>query len=243
MKCFVDLWHPCTTQEDCEQSGHCSDREWATIIRSSDPPIEVQFGACFSSGFATSSTFLRDAFCFDSMDRPGIGCREREVTSTGNCIPFEAVSGIEWWWRTWLVPALSKAECLNQDDARYGCQQPGTIKNLGWLDDEACDCEGGYNEYAWTWTEGVWKTGVARTLEWRQVEPVPKYEWISALSYELLDTWLQANEEQKFSYTVKSEVFCETETVSSSLSTLVCDCFGESDGIGFLFFVCLLFFR
>jgi len=232
LKCFVDLWRTCNSQEECEAAGHCSDREWTTIVRSEDQPIDVQYGACFSSGFSTASTFIRDPFCYLSMERPGIGCRDPSIISSDDCIPFEQVTTLEWWWRAWLTPAMPKEECMNFDDGRRGCQQPGPVKNLIWLDEEGCTCRGGYTEYAWTWTEGIWKTGVARPLEWRLVQPIVKYEWSGALSYELLDTWLKANEEQKFSFTVKSEVFCETETVSSSLNTLVCDCFDENENTG-----------
>ena len=229
LNCFVDLWHTCTSQEECESSGHCTDRPWTTIVRSTEHPIDVQFGACFSAGF-----FEGSHFCYISADRPGIGCRERFVESSDGCHEFEITNdGALWWWRTWLNPAMSEAECVNQNDGRYGCQAPGYEKNLIWMDDEDCECYGGFNTYAWEWTGGIWNNGgVSRTLEWKEIEPVEKYQWTSSLSFELLQTWLETNEEQRFSFAVKSEVICENGYVLSPMNSLVCDCFSDSNEIG-----------
>ena len=231
LRCFVDEWQTCATQGDCENSGHCTDRPWTMITRSDEDeyPIDVQIGACFSSGFDASAN-LRDPFCYLSMDRPGIGCRERAVLSSEDCIPFEVIGGVEWWWRTWLTPAMSETECVNKNDARFGCQQPGTERQLIWLDEENCDCRGGVSKSAWEWTNGIWiNNGVSRSLEWREVESVEKYQWTPSLSFELLQSWLEANEEQKFSFAVKSEVICENGYVLSPMNSLVCDCFSGSN--------------
>ena len=229
LKCFVDLWHTCSSQEECESSGHCTDRSWTTTVRSAEYPIDVQFGACFSSGIFFDPLFFKGAlFCFDSMDRPGIGCRERSVESPDGCLNFEIVND-RWFWRTWLTPAMSEAECVNKNDARYGCQAPGDEKILIWLDDEDCACYGGFNKNAWEWTSGVWNKGVSRKLEWKEVEPVEKYQWTPSLSFELLQTWLETNEEQRFSFAVKSEVICEKGYVLSPMNSLVCDCFSDDE--------------
>ena len=52
LRCFIDEWKTCTSQEDCENSGDCTDRSWTTITRSDEDeyPIDVQIGACFNSG-------------------------------------------------------------------------------------------------------------------------------------------------------------------------------------------------
>ena len=225
LNCFVDLWHICENQEECENSGHCSDRESTTIVRSAEHPIDVQFGACFSSGFNVPS--LRDPECYTSMDRPGTGCRETVVRDPEDCPAFGIVN-FEWWWRTWLLPATTEAECRNKENARYGCQQPGPQRNFVWLDDEECACRGGFSDYVWEWSPGVWNSGTSRNLQWREIEPVQKYQWTSALSFELLQTWLEANEGQRFSFIVKSEVICENNYISSSLNTVVCDCLSNS---------------
>ena len=218
LKCFVDIWRQCESQEDCENSGSCTDREWTTIVRSAEHPIDVQFGACFASGEKALAD-LRDPHCLISADRPGIGCRERLVESPEGCHAASAEN-----WRTWLTPATSEAECRNKNDGRYGCQLPGPEKSLNWLDDEECSCDGGINDYAWSWSDGVWSNGVSRTLEWREVQPIQKYQWTPVLSFELLQTWLEKNEDQRFSFTIKSEVICENGYVSTPLNTLVCDC-------------------
>ena len=231
MGCFVDLWHTCTSEEECEASGHCSDRSWTTIVRSSEHPIDVQFGSCFSSGFESSAH--RDPHCYREMDHPGIGCRENIVLSPDDCPEFEVIRGVEWWWRTWLTPAMSEIECVNKNDARFGCQLPGVAEHLVWLNEEDCKCHGGLSEYAWEWSNGVWHNGgVSRSLQWRrEIDPVEKYQWTPSLSFERLQTWLEANKEQRFFYAMKSEVICENGYVSSSMNSLVCDCFSnESSG-------------
>ena len=206
LKCFVDLWHRCESQAECENSGHCVDQPWTTIIRSDEHPIDVQFGACFSSGQSLPAS--RDPYCRASEDRAGIGCRDSSVQTPEECLllPADRV------WRMWMAPAMSKAECRNKSSVlRYGCQLPGTEQHLIWLDDEDCDCRGGVNDYAWEWSQGVWSHGgVSRTLHWREIRSsVQKYQWAPALSFELLQKWLEANEELRLSFAVKSEVICE----------------------------------
>ena len=224
LKCFVDLWHQCESQEECENSGYCTDRPSTTIIRSdADHQIDVQFGACFTSGIYTPT--IRYAFCPDATDRLVSGCREAYVQSPESCIS-DPITGT---WRTWLTPAMSETECRNKNHGRYGCQLPLIQHQLLWLDDEDCDCRGGINEYPWEWFQGVWSHGVSRTLHWREIQPVVKYQWTPSLSFELLQKWLEATEEQRFSFAVKSEVICENNYVSSSLNSLVCDCFSNSN--------------
>ena len=223
LKCFVDLWHRCESQGDCENSGHCADRFWTTIVQNAEHPIDVQFGVCFTSGQLIST--YRDPYCLVTQERPGIGCQD-DVTET----PEECLTGGEVW-RTWLTPAMSETECRSKTLGRYGCQQPGIEEHLIWLDDVECDCRGGVSDYAWEWTQGVWiNHGVSRTLHWKEVEPVQKYQWTPMLSFKLLQTWLEENEEQRLSFAVKSEVICENEYISSSLTTVVCDCSSNSDG-------------
>ena len=37
LQCFVDLWRPCVSEEECAQSGTCSDREWTQVVTSENP--------------------------------------------------------------------------------------------------------------------------------------------------------------------------------------------------------------
>ena len=216
LKCFVDIWHTCPSQEECERSGHCDDRPWTTMVQSAEHPIEVQFASCFIAGRNTDAD-LGGASCFISTDRPGIGCRDPSRGRRG-CRDTRNERMV------WLTPAMNEAECIAKSDARYGCQLPETERNLIWLFDEACECRGGISKYAWKWTDGVWRNGVSRTLKWREIQPVQKYEWAPSLSFELLQTWLEKNEEQRFAFAVKSEVICQNGFVTSPLNSLICDC-------------------
>ena len=218
MKCFVDLWHPCTTQEECENSGHCTDRSWTTIVRSEEHPVQVQFGSCFQN--KNCGADLPPAI-------PIVGCQLRDVEEPVGCANIDSSTLQEW-----LTPAMSEMECVNKNSARYGCQLPVTEEQLLWMSDEDCECRSGVSKYAWEWTDGVWTmTGVSQKLQWKEIQPVQKYEWTTALSIDLLQRWLETNEETKFSYALKSEMICESLTVSTFLDTLVCDCLsGDQSG-------------
>ena len=95
------------------------------------------------------------AECPLSMDRPIIGCREREVTQETDCINFQITDTGEWYWRTWLENAQTKDECLKKVDGRYGCQVEADEFHLSWHNETYCSCRGGYLHYAWEWTDGA----------------------------------------------------------------------------------------
>jgi len=40
--CYISRWHTCSTQEECEESGYCSDREFTVFVRSDQYPVDVQ---------------------------------------------------------------------------------------------------------------------------------------------------------------------------------------------------------
>ena len=92
------------SQEECLGAGSCSDREWATIVRSTDYPVVIQVIFFFDFSFLfflslslsclfsspplfffektgacfTSGTHDETSdipLCIQQMDRPGIGCR------------------------------------------------------------------------------------------------------------------------------------------------------------------------
>ena len=58
-------------------------------------------------------------------------------------------------------------------------------------------------------------------------ESSPKYEWKDALSFVTMENWVSRAVETSFVYALKSQLVCETNYVTSSLSTLVCDCVGD----------------
>ena len=45
--CYISRWHTCSTQEECEESGYCSDREFTVFVRSDQYPVDVQVSYLF----------------------------------------------------------------------------------------------------------------------------------------------------------------------------------------------------
>jgi hypothetical protein len=37
LQCFVDMWRPCVSSEECGMSGTCSDRKWTQVVTSENP--------------------------------------------------------------------------------------------------------------------------------------------------------------------------------------------------------------
>ncbi len=215
MQCFVDNWSTCKNRIECQTYGSCSDRQWTTRIVN-DPvnqKFAVQFGACFSSGFTDPSQ--KEPYCYSTMDRPGIGCRELALNSSDKCIPFEVNDANEWWWRTWLTPAMTQYECLAQTTGRYGCLIPGIEQNLKWLSAVDCACAGGNMKSAFKWTPGVWNSGIVRQLQWTNAVSTPNYVWSnSSLSFPIIESWVRGSAQVKFLNSGKSEVLCTNNLVS-----------------------------
>ncbi len=77
---------------ECENSGHCSDREWLVLTHSTDFPVDIQviifwqfilitdiksfsshqYGACLFSGQYVSAP---EPICDATSDHMGVGCR------------------------------------------------------------------------------------------------------------------------------------------------------------------------
>ena len=175
------------------------------------------------------------------MEQPIIGCQEVEMTNEDSCKDFEIV-GNEWYWRNWLTPAMSEEECVNKKPGRYGCLLPGDYPHLSWHNDTYCRCVGGFPTYAWEWETGRWVGGQSRPLSWVSVTSSSQFEYKSnALSFFLLENWLQEAIEDYFLYDLKSQVLCENNIITVPLRTVVCDCLAEDSPRG-VFFLFLFFF-
>ena len=91
-----------------------------------------------------------------------------------------------------------------------------------------------------SWSPGSWGHGIPHSLTWTQTELRPKYTWEEAISLVEMESWVQDAVESFFIYAMKSQLVCEGNYVSSSLTTLVCDCV-DSGGLLFCFVFCFLF--
>ena len=90
-----------------------------------------------------------------------------------------------------------------------------------------------------SWSPGTWESGTPYSLSWTQKEKRQKYTWEESLSLVTMEQWVRDAIENSFTYAMKSQLVCEGNYVSSTLSALVCDCVSE-DGlffvvVGFLF--------
>ncbi len=143
----------------------------------------------------------------------------------------------------WQDRAVTRDECLNKTYGRFGCRLPGAnqdVQNANfdvkWMYDETdCDCLGGIPEYVYTWTPGVWQTGTPRPLTWISPSEVTPYEWRNATSFFLLESWVANSVEQDVIAQLQSQLVCEENVVTNSLTTLVCDCLAADSPQGFFF--------
>ena len=97
---------------------------------------------------------------------------------------------------------------------------------------------GGFDNFLFfnRWTDGQWIGGQPQKLNWTTADPRPsKYEYRKALSFPIFEQWLFESVEENFVLAVKSQVLCETNIVTSSLSILMCDCVNDPTGSFFLF--------
>ena len=86
-----------------------------------------------------------------------------------------------------------------------------------------------------SWTPGVWRGGKIHSLTWMERETSPKYSWEETLSFVRMEEWVSKAVEVSFVYALKSQLTCEVNYVTSSLSTLVCDCVGNGGLCSFFF--------
>ena len=133
-----------------------------------------------------------------------------------------------------MTPAMSEEECVSKEFGRYGCLFPGEYPHLSWHNDTYCECMGGFPTFAWEWETGKWLGGQARPLSWVSVGSSSKYEYKeNALSFYLLESWLEEAIEEYFLYDLKSQVLCENNVITVPLRTVVCDCLAEDSPKGF----------
>ena len=185
--------------------------------------MKVRQGACFDSGYNDGS--VARPFCFSSQDRPPIGCRDPDYDVT-SCVPFEVTEQGYWYWRTWLSPATSEAECVSPSAGRSGCYLPlYPDLHLNWFNASACGCYDGVMMAAWEWTRGEWRGGQVRGMQKAVADVTTRYEWnSSALSFLLLQEWIAYSVEIQFLYGLKSEALCSWNVVESNLASVTCDC-------------------
>ena len=141
----------------------------------------------------------------------------------------------------WQDRATTEEECLYRQYGRFGCRLPGANQdsdlNLGfnvkWMYNESdCECLGGIPENVYSWTPGVWQTGTPRALTWMTPTEVTPYEWRESTSFFLLESWVANSVEQDVISQLKSQLVCEENVITDSLSTLVCDCLADDSPKG-----------
>ena len=183
----------------------------------------IYIGACFESGFNDGS--LVAPLCLtDAQERPPIGC-VTPSKSQSECDPFYISAASNWWWTTWLIPAMSESECIADVSGRRGCLLPGSELHLDWFNNTDCACMNGEMRNAWKWTSGQWVGGQSRPMIWVRADPTSRYTWnASSLSFAVLTSWLTDSIEELFLYPIKSESLCSSNIVTAALDAVACDC-------------------
>jgi hypothetical protein len=194
---------------------------------------QVRNGACFNSGYNDGS--LPRPFCFSSQDRPVVGCRDPGFDKA-SCKSFEVTEQNYWYWRTWMMPAMTEADCVSQAPGRYGCYLPMyPDRHLNWFNESACDCYDGVMMNGWEWRGGEWRGGQVRKTEKMVASVTTRYAWnTTALSFMLLRDWIANSVEIKILYGLKSESLCSWNVVESNLNSVTCDCIASDSPKGWL---------
>ena len=106
---------------------------------------------------------------------------------------------------------------------------------------------GGVPLNAFDWIEGVWQGGVPRNLEWKKASKATNYEYTDALSFIILADWIQQryiirslipnhepmndvfffSAEENFLFPVQSQIICESQSITTPINVLVCDCLAD----------------
>ena len=66
-----------------------------------------------------------------------------------------------------------------------------------------------------------------RFFVWTTREKIPQFSWERTISFLTMEQWVLEAVESFFVFALRSQLLCETNYVTSSLSTLVCDCVGD----------------
>uniref|UniRef100_A0A7S4NP18 Uncharacterized protein n=1 Tax=Paramoeba aestuarina TaxID=180227 RepID=A0A7S4NP18_9EUKA len=238
MECYLDTRRGvCEDKEECEEKGgECSDLNLDSLVVSL-PPRESLYGACYTTGAAYSSAELtspifdsRNEFfptCSAEEEDRVAGCYKDAIYTKEDCKEYgaeeEGRKGV------WIEPSKNEKECL----AKKGCWVPHEKdvfeRKLWFRDEEACDCYGGITEEIFSWTPGVWVGGKAIPLNWVPETVKPDYEWKESLSLVKIEDWVRGAAERSFGFLLKSQLICDTNYLSSSLSSVVCDCYSDED--------------
>ena len=158
------------------------------------------------------------------QQRPPIGCLS-PLKSELECLPFYISSAGNWWWSTWVTPAMDERECVANVRGRRGCQLPTEELHMYWYNDTDCECMNGEMMNVWEWTKGQWVGGQVRSMQWIQANMTSQYVWnTSSISFSKMTSWVENSIEDLFLFPIKSESLCSSNIISSALDTLVCDC-------------------
>ena len=229
MKCAAIPYEQCSTRSACVSTGTCSDRDQLrNIISDDEGNAVIRYGVCANSGWYKEFLPGIKPWCTQQDYYMPIGCKDGGyINSPEECEEFRFSQAGYWLWQEWAEPATTEDECRNFGRTRYGCILPGDeeVRELWWMDEETCTCQGGFNDFAWTWQPGVWTGGQARALQWRKKEYLPYVQyWNDAISFQKLESWAKESVNTKFLNAVKSESICTNNFVSAQLTAVVCDC-------------------
>lgn len=238
--CAVERFGECRTEDECVNSNYrCSDIDGAGDIRfiSRLFIFKIQYGFCYGSGVQGIDSD-REPWCYwpegeTNNDRACIYSASIAYNET-LCAELNTTGEFDTWRRTgWVYPAESEAECKANTYGRYGCILPNTLalRPYMWLEDGACECQQGTLSHAYEWKPpGTWTQPRVLQTQWmtKETQPLP-YQWEESLSLVTMELWVQKAIEELFVVIFKSQVVCANNYLSSSLTTLVCDCFDETD--------------
>jgi len=213
----------CTTQQDCEQAGECSDKFYFSFPLGHYPTYQPKCYFPRNTTSIFSSSYPTCEYEFE-QDSP-LGCFKLspEYLNETYCLEMGG--------KIWSGFSSTEDQCNSYNPMCYGIDNsqsflPALSYRFNPKDQANCECAGETWKKPFTWTKGVWNAGRAQKLSWLKTEKelAPITSFRRALSFENFFSAFQSASYRRTTLLYKSEVLCRISNSKSSLKALSCGC-------------------
>ena len=200
----------CNSQTECENNGVC---EGKVNISGCFSPFEPDFyGTPYCNGLIPNTAEVP------------YGCHQNNITTKETC---ESLSNS---WGSFIWIGDSKFITDNITCERISNKQCYNYQYGIWVKMNSLDCEQCGLSYSkpLNWKQGLWTPGVMIPLIWtnRTVQPIRKV--VPTLNYIKFSQEITQALIQKVALAYSTEAVCRSVPILDSISSLVCDCNGDS---------------
>ncbi|GAM21260.1 hypothetical protein SAMD00019534_044350 [Acytostelium subglobosum LB1] len=218
---------PCTTQEECERAGLCSDQQFF------QPNMVRQYprglGKCVR-GHTLKSVYSVGPSCqLDEHDSPK-GCYSLAplVYTESECRAL----GSEY---TWWTQSNNQTQC----ESHFGCQipddslfAPAAQSRFNEMSESMCKGEcSSDGQHTWTnmfsWTPAKWLPGVMVNASWLPGGAVSTSTFGYAVNYQAVADIVLASNQYHVADVLRSSTMCRMERLLENLESITCSCAGH----------------